>query len=794
MKSTAAAAAAAAAEGRRRTVSSLSSISTTNFNFNNMLYHQNYKRHHHQQHQLYHHHQHHQRQRRYYNLSAAAAAAAASTYLLQHPRFYYCNTGVSVSVSVSGGAGRNLSLFVAAMTTEGYNSKFFHSSSASNINKINAVDDDDDDDDDNINVNNNADAINNFWNQHTTDVNNNQKRRYSSSSSSTKTKTYGNNDSLLNVVETLARRLNAPIPLRAAVTTAAANKSNTGTTTTTTTTTSRLSELANELSQGYVSLPSLRLTILDQYNPKKPVDNKDSKEGEATHCQRSEIINFLGTKCGSSSETEIDKAVEQYCLQRSSSKFNNIDRLRKVTTPIHETIIDFILKQNAVTGMEFIIDLREDLLLLIRYFQHQQEENDSNDLNQNQKQKTNLKVLIKQYKQLDTYIKLLLQKWFVPGLLEHERITYEETSASVIEYIAKHEAVHPMKSLNDLRNRLNPSSRRVYALFHPSLPQKPLVFVHVALLSSLAIKNNDDDKLFVPSSMNDVMGDQDEDNDDHNNYDTAVFYSISNGVKGLSGVGLGEYLLKESIHALLLQRENNESGGGGKESKIKTFITLSPIPKFRNWLKIKLLQLEQQQQQHQRQGDSNDCIISKSIISSKDREELFQCGLLLSSSALPILFPWEEFWNALENDIDFTKLQQAAAMNEPSDNIITSQQRQRQRQRQYIVLQSILCKLVCQYLVHEKYRGKPLDKVCGFHIGNGAEIYDIHFCADLSRNGLNQSYGIMVNYIYHVDTNDNNDVDDDCTNNNQIQDNQTNYECNSTISISSNIQRWLDLD
>ncbi len=109
-----------------------------------------------------------------------------------------------------------------------------------------------------------------------------------------------------------------------------------------------------------------------------------------------------------------------------------------------------------------------------------------------------------------------------------KRITYDETPASVIEFIATKEAVHPVKSLDDLRTRLG-TGRRVLALFHP-LMKEPLLFVHVAL-------TND-----VPSSITQVMQVL-----SNETPACATFYSITNAQPGLAGIGLGEYLLKESI-------------------------------------------------------------------------------------------------------------------------------------------------------------------------------------------------------------------------------------------------------
>jgi len=56
-----------------------------------------------------------------------------------------------------------------------------------------------------------------------------------------------------------------------------------------------------------------------------------------------------------------------------------------------------------------------------------------------------------------------------------------------------------------------------------------------------------------------------------------------------------------------------------------------------------------------------------------------------------------------------------------------------------------------RYLVDEKRaNGLPLDPVARFHLGNGAQVYDVHAMADVSANGLRQSCGVMVNYLYNL--------------------------------------------
>jgi malonyl-CoA decarboxylase len=44
--------------------------------------------------------------------------------------------------------------------------------------------------------------------------------------------------------------------------------------------------------------------------------------------------------------------------------------------------------------------------------------------------------------------------------------------------------------------------------------------------------------------------------------------------------------------------------------------------------------------------------------------------------------------------------------------------------------------------------GRPVDPVARFHLGNGARLERLDFLGDLSPKGLQQSHGLMVNYLY----------------------------------------------
>ena len=59
--------------------------------------------------------------------------------------------------------------------------------------------------------------------------------------------------------------------------------------------------------------------------------------------------------------------------------------------------------------------------------------------------------------------------------------------------------------------------------------------------------------------------------------------------------------------------------------------------------------------------------------------------------------------------------------------------------------------LAARYLLKaKKPDGMPLDPVARFHLGNGAKVHAVHAQADTSENGVEQSNGTMVNYLYDL--------------------------------------------
>lgn len=296
-------------------------------------------------------------------------------------------------------------------------------------------------------------------------------------------------------------------------------------------------------------------------------------------------------------------------------------------------------------GMRFLVDMRAELLPQL---------------------KSEKRLLA-----LDAELEVLFSTWFDVAFLELRRISWD-SPASLIEKLIKYEAVHDIRSWADLKNRLD-SDRRCYGFFHPRLPDEPLIFVEVALLDEMAAT--------VTPLLDEGGAVADLGKATH-----AIFYSISNTQAGLKGVSFGDSLIKRVVDTLRADFP-----------RLKTFVTLSPIPGFRAWLgKHAPRMLEQ--------------------LSDKERRELGRaCGFeppgvehVLSAADKPL------------------------GLSDKSP------------------VRAFLMRCAAHYLGRELVDGKPLDPVARFHLGNGARVERINWAGDPSTKGLKQSFGLMVNYLYDL--------------------------------------------
>src|SRR4051795_12213142 len=260
---------------------------------------------------------------------------------------------------------------------------------------------------------------------------------------------------------------------------------------------------------------------------------------------------------------------------------------------------------------------------------------------------------------LDRDVVHLLGSWFNRGFLVLRKIDWS-TPANILEQIIRYEAVHEIHDWDDLRRRIDPVDRRCYAFFHPAMVDEPLIFVEVALTET------------IPGAIAPLLA-VDRQHLPIERARTAVFYSISNTQRGLGGISFGSFLIKQVVEEL--RRET---------PKLDTFVTLSPVPGFMQWVK-----------------QDRDLPLS-----DEDREVLKRLD--------------DPKW--FENPETTT------------------------------LLRTVIEPLAAYYFLKARTpKGKLIDSVVRFHLGNGARLERINWLGDLSPKGVRESAGVMVNYLYRLD-------------------------------------------
>lgn len=255
---------------------------------------------------------------------------------------------------------------------------------------------------------------------------------------------------------------------------------------------------------------------------------------QMTHEQKLEFLLMLTEKFAPDAE-KISIAAKAYLKNQDNDTLYTLSRA--VETPRLELLR---LLNIAPGGTSAIMKMRERLL----------EEIKNND----------------QLAPLDHDLLHVLTAWFNRGFLQFERIDWH-TPAVILEKLIDYEAVHEIKGWQDLRRRLA-EDRSCFAFFHPVLPNEPLIFVEVAYTRGIAAKIHPLLRQKKPETSRATP-------------DTAIFYSISNCQFGLKGISFGNFLIKQVVDSI-----RNEM------PHIKSFCTLSPIPKFNKWLQKNYLSRE----------------------------------------------------------------------------------------------------------------------------------------------------------------------------------------------------------
>jgi hypothetical protein len=259
-----------------------------------------------------------------------------------------------------------------------------------------------------------------------------------------------------------------------------------------------------------------------------------------------------------------------------------------------------------------------------------------------------------------------------------------------LEKIAKYsDSVHPMADWKMLKTRIS-QNRRCFGFFHPSMPLEPLVFIEVALTNEISSRIQP-----ILQGVNEVSEQE---------ANTAIFYAITSTQPGLSGVDLGHMLIEQVVDALRAELPH-----------LQTFSTFSPIPTFKVWLDSQL--------SHAISG-------SKSFLSSIGVTEELSKKIMQAHQ------------NTGKPAVDSTEKALTEILANPTwAGSVTL----------HSAIQPTMEKLAAHYLANERKRDLAVDPVANFHLRNGAELHRICFLADTSAKRLDQSYGLMVNYLYRLD-------------------------------------------
>ncbi len=242
---------------------------------------------------------------------------------------------------------------------------------------------------------------------------------------------------------------------------------------------------------------------------------------------RTGFFRALATEFGADPET-VREAARAYIEDPSEA---NAMTLHGASEPRRQELIRRL--NRAPGGTAALVAMREDLLQRLR---------DHPD-----------------FKPVDDDFAHLLGSWFNRGFLVLRRIDWS-MPAAILEKIIRYEAVHEINGWDDLRRRIDPPDRRLFAFFHPALIDEPLIFVEVALTSG------------IPDAIGPILA-EDRQPIDPSQATTAVFYSISNCQTGLRGVSFGNFLIKQVVDELARAFPS-----------LKSFVTLSPAPTFRRWV------------------------------------------------------------------------------------------------------------------------------------------------------------------------------------------------------------------
>ncbi|KAI4490400.1 hypothetical protein M0802_010671 [Mischocyttarus mexicanus] len=388
--------------------------------------------------------------------------------------------------------------------------------------------------------------------------------------------------------------------------------------------------------------------------------------------QKQYILHVLAENYAIDHDSVLENAKKLICIDLNNERQLIVHERNLKSTLIPPYHWLFIIMGRLKHGVKFLVDLRTDILELIT------ETNDSE------------KNFLMQ--QLNLTLQNLLLLWFSVGFLHLERITWE-SSCDILQKVSDYEAIHPIRNWVDLKRRVGPY-RRCYIFMHPSMPREPLVVLHTALCDTIpdSVKGIEEAEQRILGKIGTQVTYLEE---DKSKITAAIFYSIASTQKGLQGIELGNYLIKEVANQVVTEFP-----------KIHELSSLSPIPNFKIWLLEKMK-------------------LDISFIFTSEEQESIK-SILQTEDILTTL-------KKLLNNSLWTNDEQLSNL-----------------------LKKPLLRACAWYLYKEKRRSYALNNVANFHLRNGAIMWRINWMADSSPRGIANSCGIMVNYRYYLNECENN--------------------------------------
>lgn len=292
-----------------------------------------------------------------------------------------------------------------------------------------------------------------------------------------------------------------------------------------------------------------------------------------------------------------------------------------------------------------------------------------------------------------------------------DKVTFEHSTGTMLEWVAEKDSVlSRIRTIKELKKRLA-NGRRCYALRHKDFPAIPITFLHVALTHELAPSL---------SYLDRHCRETQDDSEGNFKPSCAMFYSVNAPHRELSGLDLAPLIIKLALQDLMQEMPS-----------IQYFSTLSPIPRFNDWLSTATVHSEEIV-----------VTIPTNIMAALEETHDIMLNLCDENNSRESSYKYTEEQVLSISDISEMK----QYVSHVTANTGIEWTKDASLSQSLRLPMSYLC---AYYLMYEKRTdGAPFDPVARFHLRNGAQLRRVNYLGNTSTIGIKRSSGMMVNYLY----------------------------------------------